>query len=290
MAVQRLNCLELLNKMNVAYDAGELKVVADTVDATTKTGLNGVLAGDGANVGAVETLPVSMGGTGAADTDTARLNLGAASNPNLLDNWDFRNPVNQRGETEYTKAGYTIDRWMLSASSGLQLTITDDGISFTADTYGKSLQQYIENQYEAGTVLTASLIVGEGVTARISLLQGSSVLGRSNYVSAGLVSVTVTTLDNTDDIRIFINVSEAGTVILKRAKLELGSVSTIENDPPADHATELLGCQRYFQIYSSASARPSSGVDCRPVMRIAAPTQGTAEIDGTTYYYNSADL
>ena len=30
---------------------------------------------------------------------------------NLLDNSDFRNPVNQRGQTDYTNNGYTIDRW-----------------------------------------------------------------------------------------------------------------------------------------------------------------------------------
>ena len=30
---------------------------------------------------------------------------------NLLDNSDFRNPVNQRGANSYTGAGYTIDRW-----------------------------------------------------------------------------------------------------------------------------------------------------------------------------------
>lgn len=32
---------------------------------------------------------------------------------NLLDNSDFRNPVNQRGQTDYTSNGYTIDRWEL---------------------------------------------------------------------------------------------------------------------------------------------------------------------------------
>ena len=30
---------------------------------------------------------------------------------NLLDNSDFRNPVNQRGAKSYSVSGYTIDRW-----------------------------------------------------------------------------------------------------------------------------------------------------------------------------------
>ena len=32
---------------------------------------------------------------------------------NLLDNSNFRKPVNQRGQTDYTSNGYTIDRWEL---------------------------------------------------------------------------------------------------------------------------------------------------------------------------------
>lgn len=46
---------------------------------------------------------------------------------NLLDNSDFRNPVNQRGETTYYGAGdrdvYTIDRWLFSWQAGAVLTV-----------------------------------------------------------------------------------------------------------------------------------------------------------------------
>lgn len=38
---------------------------------------------------------------------------------NLLDNSDFRNPVNQRGQTSYTAVGYTIDMWYSSNSNGV---------------------------------------------------------------------------------------------------------------------------------------------------------------------------
>ena len=46
---------------------------------------------------------------------------------NLLHNWDFRNPVNQRGFTSTTNAGYTIDRWQLVAS-GHTVEVVPDGI------------------------------------------------------------------------------------------------------------------------------------------------------------------
>ena len=32
-------------------------------------------------------------------------------NRNLLHNWYFGNPVNQRGKTVYSGAGFTVDRW-----------------------------------------------------------------------------------------------------------------------------------------------------------------------------------
>lgn len=45
---------------------------------------------------------------------------------NLLDNSDFRNPVNQRGQQVYTGFNYTIDRWLLSGNAGEQNTLWID--------------------------------------------------------------------------------------------------------------------------------------------------------------------
>ena len=48
---------------------------------------------------------------------------GGGSNLNLLDNWDFTNPVNQRGAIEYKIdqniqiKKYTIDRWFITDSN-----------------------------------------------------------------------------------------------------------------------------------------------------------------------------
>ena len=53
---------------------------------------------------------------------------------NLLDNSDFRNPVNQRGQTSYADK-YGIDRWI---SFG---TVTVNSASVTVDNI---LQQYLE--------------------------------------------------------------------------------------------------------------------------------------------------
>ena len=55
---------------------------------------------------------------------------GGGVNPNLLDNWYFGRPVNQRGQTEYTGDKYTVDRWHLT-SDGV-LTVEDEGIRLTS--------------------------------------------------------------------------------------------------------------------------------------------------------------
>lgn len=61
-----------------------------------------------------------------------------------------------------------------------------------------------------------------------------------------------------------------------------------------DYNTQLVKCQRYFQIYSDAEARPNSWIDCRPEMRkpdTGDITQGQIGwSDETTYFYNSAEL
>lgn len=52
-------------------------------------------------------------------------------NPNLLDNWYFGNPANQRASSEYNGAKYTIDRWKSNSSTG-KLNIENTGVRITA--------------------------------------------------------------------------------------------------------------------------------------------------------------
>lgn len=60
---------------------------------------------------------------------------------NLLDNSDFRNPVNQLGITTFTGSGYTIDRW-LTRESTTATTIDSNGITISGS--GGRLRQYLE--------------------------------------------------------------------------------------------------------------------------------------------------
>ena len=82
------------------------------------------------------------------------------------------------------------------------------------------------------------------------------------------------------------------------AKLEVGTRQTFAhkntdgsytlNEIP-EVGKELDRCQRRYQLFSSAGNQQTKAVDCRPPMR-ADPAQGTITINGTTYYYNDAEL
>lgn len=78
-------------------------------------------------------LEVQYGGTGATTLKDARQNLGINAK-NLLDNSDFTNPVNQRGQTSYSGQGYGIDRWR--SWNGENVTTVNSGsVSCTKQLY-----------------------------------------------------------------------------------------------------------------------------------------------------------
>ena len=209
---------------------------------------------------------------------------------NLLDNWYFGNPVNQRVQTSYSVNGYTIDRWYTAHSKSYGTLIVDQTagcVTISHDDDGGFVDfiQTLENP--ATEIVTLSVLMLSG-----NLYSATGTLG--------------SILLNTDEI--FIRSDEPNKVILRcktgktisiiAAKLELGSQQTLAhkdangnwvlNEIP-DYGEQLLRCQRYFQLDSTADKRPAKAVDCRPVMR-ADPSQGTIAIDGATYYYNTAEL
>lgn len=220
-----------------------------------------------------DTVPVADGGTGAKTPQEALVNLGAASNPNLLDNWYFvgggsqqgggQFPINQRGQTSYTGGIYGFDRWQVTG--GGQVQISDNGVIVTGiSTYG-GFQEYIENwgNFKGETVTLSFLISGGtaiGNGAYVDILTGESEYAK-NVTEAGVASLTVSLpQDITKLLCALITSSNSGydlTVIA--AKLELGPVQTLAhqdaegnwvlNDPPPNFQQELAKCQRYQKRY-----------------------------------------
>lgn len=95
---------------------------------------------------------------------------------NLLDNSDFKNPVNQRGATSYTGTGsskvYTIDRWATwqNVTNGVQ--ITSDGI-LLADNV--ELAQYVPLEYfKTGKTYTFAAMKSNKEVVILTATYGSS--------------------------------------------------------------------------------------------------------------------
>lgn len=234
---------------------------------------------------------------GAVDGATGQGSAVRISNRNLLDNGDFRNPVNQRGQTSYTGNGYGIDRWKVSTNNSTAAVSVGDGwINFTSDASGTYINFSSTVEKVQPGNYTLSFLVDDYTKAQQIFLQGkvSQMVFTSN-----LLTMTFSVAE-TSAIAVGIQKKAASSTLkIYAAKLEPGSVSTLAhqesgvwvlNDPPPNYAEELAKCQRYYQLYTSAAQRPTNGADCRPVMRIANPSQGTIAISGTTYYFNDANL
>lgn len=258
---------------------------------------------------------------GATTPQAALANLGAGVRPNLLDNAIFIDggsqqgggqlPVNQRGQTSYTAGGYTVDRWSL-AGRAAKITVQADGIYYekTADatSYGIWQEKLPLGNLE-GKELTVSVLVddvcySDTIAAGWTYSNGTTL--KQFFINNGSKQLMISIICDADNILIFRfyygGSAAAATTgfLLQAAKLEEGSTQTLacQDDtgawqllpqPESDYATQMLKCQRYYQIYSTADARPSKAVDCRPVMRTD-PAQGTIVVGDTTYYYNTAEL
>ena len=169
-------------------------------------------------------------------------------NPNLLDNWYFANPVNQRGQTSYAGTGYTIDRWK-SMSLTATTVINPSNITLS-DTAGSKImfQQDFEAYQElVGKTITFSVKATQASNTRIRITDGVS--SASTAINGdGIHAVTYTISQEATCVRCLVMTTESGgTCTLECAKLEVGSISTLANDPPPNMATELAKCQRYLQ-------------------------------------------
>ena len=175
---------------------------------------------------------------------------GGIQHKNLLHNWDFRNPVNQRGltstPTSFTNA-YTIDRWKIV---NIGTIAVNSGYITVAGTwsYTPALRQIVETErvHFAGKKVTFSAYV-----------KGSCKLGIAgygeNYVNLTSWTLVKRTVTLTAEGDLYVDISALdvnGSFDVLCAKLELGSESTLANDAPADYGEQLALCQRYYQTIS----------------------------------------
>ena len=87
------------------------------------------------------------------------------SNPNLLDNTNFFNPINQRNQTSYSNTDaapkYSIDRWQVLGGTFDVQTRTYTSNS-TLGIYGNQFRQYIPlESVSIGDTITVSSVIND---------------------------------------------------------------------------------------------------------------------------------
>lgn len=236
---------------------------------------------------------------------------GAVYSPNLLRNGTFADGciVNQRGKTSYAGTGYGVDMWYTTGAT-LSVDVTAEGVKLykNAASANPAWAQALETDAAVGQTVTVSMLYkGSGEGASLRVAQSGGIVTLSNVSDWMLVQNTFTlekwSVGALQDraivaIQCFENMAANQGLYIKAIKLELGEQQTLAhqngdgawvlNELP-DYGGELLRCQRYYQVYTTAAARPAKALDCRPVMRTD-PAQSTVSVGGATLYANSAEL
>ena len=183
---------------------------------------------------------------------------GGGVNPNLLDNWYFGRPVNQRGQTEYTAAGYTIDRWKLDVGGAVTL---EDGCICLKKSGTYWGEYFADFDQFIGMTLTGSVLLSDGTLRTGSFVYNGSVNQAQTFFSSEL-GFYIQKLSNSQT-QCEIN-SLVDNVKIKAIKLELGDTQTLAykengvwvlNEIP-DFGEQLARCQRYYRRWTGADNKP----------------------------------
>lgn len=153
---------------------------------------------------------------------------------NLLDNSDFTNPVNQRGQTSYSGASqYTIDRWRTWTDSAT-IAIVDGGISVT----NESLFQYNP----------LSIIKdGKQYTGVIGYADGSVYCAPFVYPE-GNGGIYPLFASGYDDGKVFFRIYPSEKTVAYVALYEGAyTAETLPPYVPKGYVAELAECQRYYE-------------------------------------------
>ena len=233
-------------------------------DEAADLGLTGASVGDLVRVNAVDSngKPTSWRKAPLCEIKT---------NPNLLDNWYFGNPVNQRELGIYVSDGYCFDRWIKTVESHISKQSQDGYVEIKiASGYSSAnFSQKIENPYQLSNKTITLSAMANGPCFIIIVANGSEVSRAASPNTGGVDVFSISTLlPIVNSLEIY--VQAVGTTNLYAVKLELGSEQTLAhnegteenpvwvlNEVP-DYGEELARCQRYF-INIGSSAMPLFG-------------------------------
>ena len=239
------------NNMSMAFIIGPSQAV-EGLNADTLEGHRASYFATASELSATNTqvLTLNSGLSTANDNISALQTVG---NPNLLDNWYFVNPVNQRGLKSYANSSgfYGIDRWRIASglSNSCYVEINDGYVSFVNANTTPGSYIYFSQDFEyditpTGVPRTVSIMDKDGILRSYTGQNGTSwEYDNGIYVYQASQKSLNFRLD-------------AGKRLdMKAVKLELGSRQTLGhqdangnwvlNEIP-NYGGQLARCQRYF--------------------------------------------
>ena len=209
------------------------------------------------------------------------------SNPNLIVNWYFIDPINQRGQTEYTTDGaYTIDRWV---TNGCIVSLTTTGIKLKSINTSTTFYQKCPDSF-LGRVVTLSALLADNTLITHTLTVSTDLVAEHNLFAQYYDGLTFFG---------FIIPSNGEELEPVAIKAELGPVQTLAhkegdtwalNDPPPDKTLELLKCQKY-QLFGPLTGPYLSKVGniYRAFIPTPAPLRSLPTIIGRPLVYSESN-
>lgn len=159
---------------------------------------------------------------------------------NLLDNSDFTNPVNQRGQTTYTGSCWTIDRWR-TWNNDATITLTSEGIKGDG-TDASVLYQGIElHKIKLGTSYTVAVGYSDGT---ISCGAGTLTTSDSVGIWNNEAQACLLWSDGSPFIRLWHATKTIQWVVIYPGSYD---ASTLPAYQPKGYTAELAECQRYYR-------------------------------------------
>ena len=193
---------------------------------------------------------------------------------NLLDNSDFTNPVNQRGQTSYSGIWvYSIDRWAawLDASSPATVSVVSGGIT----PFPGMIIQRLESKYiDSNKTYTLAAMTGDGLLVLSGKI--TSTTQSSTNVNNG---IHFDFNEDSDTYQFTLSGTTSASKFVWAALYE-GSYTAETLPPyvPKGYAAELAECNRYFRLLKIGGAVNESYIGYRmplsPVMRTNPSTTG----------------
>lgn len=193
----------------------------------------------------IETDPTLAVGGVAADAAATGAAVKNARPLNLLDNSDFRNPVNQRdfaGGVPNTDNSYFIDRWKTqqSATKNINISLTDSGLNIKVSTALAGICQIILKP-KTGVTFAAK------VNGKISLVYAAHGVDESVKTEDNVL-LYVDWLEDVLQVIIRNTGEEANEYTIEWAALYEGeyTAETLPTYQPKGYGAELAECFRYF--------------------------------------------